>query len=224
MQNLGLAIPFVINPWTVAGGVAIGVATALIFGLLPIIQAATIRPLNVIRDLLENRGITSVILTIVLLILLSDPFLRTRDCDPQQRCQILGHRNSLWYICFPAGTQRVLQLDSLAGQQTTSTRTVEFQASCSGPGRCDRIGPAVPGAAGVRSCCSWLLRFWELSLCWHREPGRSVRSWPCATSVANAHARQQPCWPCSSVFSPSGWFWQSGKTYRPRLAVHFRRT
>ncbi len=71
MQNLGLAIPFVINPWTVAGGVAIGVATALIFGLLPIIQAATIRPLNVIRDLSENRGASSVILTIVLLILLS---------------------------------------------------------------------------------------------------------------------------------------------------------
>ncbi len=71
MQNLGITIPFAINPWTVCGGVAIGVATALIFGLLPIVQAANIRPLNVIRDLSENRGASSIALTIALLILLS---------------------------------------------------------------------------------------------------------------------------------------------------------
>jgi len=71
MQNVGLTVPFVINPWTVAGGVAIGLVTALIFGLMPIVQAANIRPLNVIRDQSENRGANSIILTIALLVILS---------------------------------------------------------------------------------------------------------------------------------------------------------
>ncbi|HZU66586.1 MAG TPA: FtsX-like permease family protein [Ktedonobacteraceae bacterium] len=71
MQNLGLAIPFILNPWTVAGGVAIGFLTALIFGLMPIVQAANIRPLNVIRELPENKGASSVMLTIGLLVILS---------------------------------------------------------------------------------------------------------------------------------------------------------
>lgn len=71
MQNVGLTVPFVINPWTVAGGVAIGLVTALIFGLMPIVQAANIRPLNVIRDQTESRGASSVVLTIALLLILS---------------------------------------------------------------------------------------------------------------------------------------------------------
>jgi len=71
MQNIGLTVPFAINPWTVAGGVAIGLVTALIFGLMPIVQAANIRPLNVIRDQAESRGVSSVALTIALLIILS---------------------------------------------------------------------------------------------------------------------------------------------------------
>ena len=71
MQNLGLNIPFMLNPWTIAGGVAIGLMTALIFGLMPIVQAANIRPLNVIRDLSESKGLSSVALTIALLGILS---------------------------------------------------------------------------------------------------------------------------------------------------------
>jgi Predicted ABC-type transport system involved in lysophospholipase L1 biosynthesis, permease component len=71
MLNLGFTIPFVINPGIVASGVVIGVATALIFGLLPIVQAANIRPLNVIRDLNENQGVSSIALTIALLVLLT---------------------------------------------------------------------------------------------------------------------------------------------------------
>jgi putative ABC transport system permease protein len=71
MQNLGVTVPFLLNPWTVAGGVAIGFVTALIFGLMPIVQAANIRPLNVIRDLSESRGVSSVALTIALLVILS---------------------------------------------------------------------------------------------------------------------------------------------------------
>jgi putative ABC transport system permease protein len=71
VQNFGINVPFLLNPWTIAGGVAIGLVTALIFGLMPIVQAANIRPLNVIRDLSESRGASSVALTIALLVVLS---------------------------------------------------------------------------------------------------------------------------------------------------------
>ncbi len=71
MQNIGLTVPFILNPWTIAGGVAIGLVTALIFGLMPIVQAANIRPLNVIRDQSDNKGASSIVLTIALLVILS---------------------------------------------------------------------------------------------------------------------------------------------------------
>jgi len=71
MQNLGIAVPFLLNLWTVAGGVAIGLVTALIFGLMPIVQAANIRPLNVIRELSEGRGKSGLFLTAALLLILS---------------------------------------------------------------------------------------------------------------------------------------------------------
>jgi ABC-type antimicrobial peptide transport system permease subunit len=71
VQTFGLNIPFLLDWFTIGGGVLIGLATALIFGLLPIVQAANIRPLNVIRELPEGRGAGSIFLTIFLLILLS---------------------------------------------------------------------------------------------------------------------------------------------------------
>ncbi len=71
MQNLGVNVPFLLNPWTIVGGVAIGFATALIFGLMPIVQAANIRPLNVIRDMAESKKVGNFALTIGLLVLLS---------------------------------------------------------------------------------------------------------------------------------------------------------
>src|SRR6266566_68385 len=71
VQNFGISVPFVLNPWTIVGGVVIGFVTALIFGLMPIVQAANIRPLNIIRDLTESRGVSSVALTIALLVVLS---------------------------------------------------------------------------------------------------------------------------------------------------------
>ena len=71
VQNTGLNVPFILNPWTIAGGVAIGFATALIFGLMPIVQAANIRPLNVIRELADSKGVSRLALTIGLLLILS---------------------------------------------------------------------------------------------------------------------------------------------------------
>src|SRR5579885_3035951 len=70
-QTFGLNIPFTLDQVTIFGGLVIGLVTALIFGLMPIVQAANIRPLNVIRDLPEGRGATSIALTILLLIVLS---------------------------------------------------------------------------------------------------------------------------------------------------------
>src|SRR5256714_3125838 len=71
VQNTGLNVPFILNPWTIAGGVAIGFAIALIFGLMPIVQAANIRPLNVIRELADSKGVSRLALTIGLLLILS---------------------------------------------------------------------------------------------------------------------------------------------------------
>ncbi len=68
---LDLTLPFVIDWPTVASGALVGVATALIFGLLPIVKAATIRPQNVLRELDEGRGVGSRALTVGLLVLLS---------------------------------------------------------------------------------------------------------------------------------------------------------
>ena len=69
-QTFGLNIPFLLAPLTVAGGIVIGLVTVLIFGLLPIVQAANIRPLSVIRDM-PGGGAGSVLLTILLLTVLS---------------------------------------------------------------------------------------------------------------------------------------------------------
>ncbi|GCE11555.1 ABC transporter permease [Tengunoibacter tsumagoiensis] len=70
-QTFQLTIPFLLDGVTIGGGVVIGLVTALIFGLLPIVQAANIRPLNVIREMPEGRGASSFVLTGVLLLVLS---------------------------------------------------------------------------------------------------------------------------------------------------------
>jgi ABC-type antimicrobial peptide transport system permease subunit len=70
-QGFGLDVPFLLNWPTITGGVLIGLCTALIFGLMPIVQAANIRPLSVIRELPESNRAGSVLLTIVLLLILS---------------------------------------------------------------------------------------------------------------------------------------------------------
>ena len=73
-QLFPLRIPFVLDPLTIAGGALIGLTTALIFGILPIVQATNIRPLNVIRELPEGPRLGSISLTIGLLLILSALF------------------------------------------------------------------------------------------------------------------------------------------------------
>ena len=62
VQNSGSNVPFVLNPGIIIGGVLVGCVTALIFGLLPIVQAANIRPLSVLREF-ENKSISGRVLT-----------------------------------------------------------------------------------------------------------------------------------------------------------------
>lgn len=70
-QAFNLDIPFLLDWSVIGGGVLIGLCTALIFGLLPIVQAANIRPLNVIRELPGSNRTGSIALTILLLVILS---------------------------------------------------------------------------------------------------------------------------------------------------------
>ncbi len=70
MENFGFNIFFELDFRILLGGVGIGFATALIFGLLPIAQAANVRPLQVIREF-ESRSKGGKALTVLLLLLLS---------------------------------------------------------------------------------------------------------------------------------------------------------
>ncbi len=66
-----IQLPIVLDTLTIASGLLIGLATALIFGLLPIVQASQVRPLSVLREISEHRRVSSHIITVVLLIVLS---------------------------------------------------------------------------------------------------------------------------------------------------------
>ena len=67
-------LPAVIDPVTVASGVLIGLLTALIFGIMPIVQASQVRPLAVLRELPEGAGASSIILSVVLAAILAGLF------------------------------------------------------------------------------------------------------------------------------------------------------
>ncbi len=66
-----LHLTVVWDPVTISSGLLIGLSTALIFGLLPIVQASQVRPLTVLREIGEGTKTTSRLTTLGLLILLS---------------------------------------------------------------------------------------------------------------------------------------------------------
>src|SRR5260370_21800713 len=68
-------LPIIVDTFTLLTGLLIGLATALIFGLLPIVQASQIRPLSVLREIIERKKITSRLITFGLLVLLSVLFV-----------------------------------------------------------------------------------------------------------------------------------------------------
>ncbi|HEU5342876.1 MAG TPA: FtsX-like permease family protein [Ktedonobacterales bacterium] len=70
-QRFYIDLPFVLDWHIIFSGLLIGVATALIFGLMPIVQAAQIRPLAVIRGVSEGLAGVGLALRLFLLALLA---------------------------------------------------------------------------------------------------------------------------------------------------------
>lgn len=66
-----LALPFVIDPWILCSGMALGTVTSLIFGLIPIVQSANIRPIQVIREWSGSNASTYKTSTLTLFVLIS---------------------------------------------------------------------------------------------------------------------------------------------------------
>jgi predicted lysophospholipase L1 biosynthesis ABC-type transport system permease subunit len=69
-NSLQFALTMTVDARTVGAGVTVGFFTALIFGLLPIVQVSQVRPQAVLRELPEGAGWRSRILTAALLVLL----------------------------------------------------------------------------------------------------------------------------------------------------------
>ncbi|HEU5369105.1 MAG TPA: FtsX-like permease family protein, partial [Ktedonobacterales bacterium] len=61
-----ISLPSNTDPATILSGVAIGFFTALIFGLLPIVQASQIRPVEVLRGIAERRGGAGIAVSLLL--------------------------------------------------------------------------------------------------------------------------------------------------------------
>lgn len=70
-----LQLPVILDGWTVLSGFYVGIATALIFGILPIVQAAQVRPLSILRGGGEPARATSRLIVLLLLLLLSFLFV-----------------------------------------------------------------------------------------------------------------------------------------------------
>jgi predicted lysophospholipase L1 biosynthesis ABC-type transport system permease subunit len=66
-----LQLPVALDVGTVLSGFGVGIATALIFGILPIVQAAQIRPLSILRGGGEPPRVTARLTMLLLLLLLS---------------------------------------------------------------------------------------------------------------------------------------------------------
>jgi predicted lysophospholipase L1 biosynthesis ABC-type transport system permease subunit len=69
-----LTLTTTIDPVTVASGIAVGCATAFIFGLLPIVRASQVRPLALLRDLPEGMRATSRVISVLLMLMLAALF------------------------------------------------------------------------------------------------------------------------------------------------------
>ena len=64
-----IQLPILLDPLTIASGLLIGITTALIFGLLPIVQASQVRPLAVLRELEERQPGARLVNTLLLALL-----------------------------------------------------------------------------------------------------------------------------------------------------------
>jgi predicted lysophospholipase L1 biosynthesis ABC-type transport system permease subunit len=74
-STFGIALPVIIDSRTIGAGILVGVTTSLIFGLLPIARASSIRPQAVLRELPERTGWRVRLETGLLLLVLLTLFL-----------------------------------------------------------------------------------------------------------------------------------------------------
>jgi putative ABC transport system permease protein len=65
-QVIGSPLVFTLSPTALLAGVGVGVVTSLVFGLLPIVRAASVRPQAVLRDVSEARDAVTVGQTVAL--------------------------------------------------------------------------------------------------------------------------------------------------------------
>lgn len=99
-----LRLPFVVDAGSIVMGIVVGLVTAVIFGLQPIVRAAQVRPQAVLRDASEPAPRASILGTIGLFVLLSILFCVLASI-------ILG--SALWGIGVVYGTFLVLGLLSI---------------------------------------------------------------------------------------------------------------
>ena len=146
-QTFSINIPFVLDPLTIGGGVLIGLVTALIFGLMPIVQAANIRPLNVIRELPSGNRTGTVALTIGLLLLLSVLFCILSVVILND--VVSRHQRGVRGIRLPGPFEPLFHAGGAPGGKTACTRTL--QSSIPGPARIGRgaFGADRPGSADL---------------------------------------------------------------------------
>ena len=72
---LQITLPVTIDARTVGAGIAVGFVTALIFGLLPIVQASAVRPVVVLRELGQRAGVSTRLATLGLSVLMAVLFV-----------------------------------------------------------------------------------------------------------------------------------------------------
>lgn len=99
-----LVLDFRLDPAVILGGVAVGLATALIFGILPIVRAAGVRPQAVIRELPEGQTWRTALGSVGLILLLAVLFAVLASA-------IIG--SWLWGLAAVGGTLVFLALLSL---------------------------------------------------------------------------------------------------------------
>ncbi|HEV2461284.1 MAG TPA: FtsX-like permease family protein, partial [Ktedonobacterales bacterium] len=97
-------LPLAVDPRTVVAGIAVGFVTALIFGLLPIVQASAVRPVAVLHELGERLGIPARLASLALAALVAALFFLLAS-------SILG--NPLVAAAALGGTALVLALLSV---------------------------------------------------------------------------------------------------------------
>ncbi len=203
-----------IDPWIVASGLLIGGVTALIFGLLPIVQASTVRPISILRGASEGQGLRGRISTGLLLIPVLFLFFLLA-------LAILG--NLLLAVAVVIATSILLGL--LTGAFSGLAWLLsQFPVAERYGGRYLLL---LAGLALLAAGAIWLappvglalvlLSLSALIVPLLPVPARRACGSRCATSAVPRRAAPRRCWHSSSASSLSVWGWRSARAPKARL-------